>query len=63
MGKGAREYVFFRALARWGTYIGDLDIIACQETKLQADKTTKYLLYDKNEPSEYVSFWASGQTQ
>ena len=61
--QGAREYGFFKAMGRWGADVGNFDIIACQETKLQADKTTKYLLFDKNEPSEYVGFWANATTR
>ncbi|OAQ35918.1 hypothetical protein K457DRAFT_1346351 [Linnemannia elongata AG-77] len=61
--QGAREYGFFKAVARWGVDIGNFDIIACQETKLQADKTTKYLLFDKNEPSQYIGFWANATTR
>src|SRR5690349_20117369 len=61
--QGAREYGFFKAVARWGVDIGNFDIIACQETKLQADKTTKYLLFDKNERSQYTGFWANAKTR
>ena len=51
--QGGRELGFSKAVAKWGEDVGRFNNIACQETKLPADKSTKYLLFDKHEPSEY----------
>jgi len=60
--QGGRADGFFKGVADWGAQVGFYDIIACQETKLHADKNTKYLLFDRDEPSAYQGHWASAST-